>query len=170
MDAQRADWVFAYGSNMYTTEVRRAFSERDVAGENLVRSEAAVLSGARLSWNFYSRGRRSGAANVIRAPRYEQLEGVALLVTSEGLQALDRKEGFTRSNPGASAYRRQRRRISLSSGEEVMAWVYKANPRRTKRTTQRPSRGYVELMLRGAAEHHLSARWIVGLQAIETVE
>jgi hypothetical protein len=68
-------WVFAYGSNMHVPEVLRAFKERGVPESGLLESVPAVALGLRLEWNYYSEGRRAGAANVMRSVG-ASLEGV----------------------------------------------------------------------------------------------
>src|SRR5205823_2659332 len=97
---------------MHVDEVRGALRDRGISESNVLESRAAKALGLRLSWNYYSEGRQSGAANVVRAVGAE-VEGVALLVTEEGLRGIDMKEGYRRSDPPASSYYRRLRRIRL---------------------------------------------------------
>jgi len=154
---------------MHVPEVLRAFKERGLPETSLLESVPAMAPGLRLVWNYYSEGRRAGAANVMRSAA-GSLEGVALRVTAEGFKGLDRKEGYRRASPARSSYNRRLRKVYLANRETVHAWVYKANPKKTKRKPQKPLKSYVDLMVQGSKAHNLSAGHVAHLEAIETVE
>jgi aminoglycoside phosphotransferase (APT) family kinase protein len=154
---------------MHVPEVLRAFEERGLPEQSLLESVPAIAPGLRLVWNYYSEGRKAGAANVMRSAG-GALEGVALRVTAEGFKGLDRKEGYRRSDPALSSYNRRLRKVYLANRETVRAWVYKAMPNKTKRKRKKPLKSYVDLMVQGAKAHNLSAGHVAHLEAIETVE
>lgn len=162
-------WLFAYGSNMHGPEVQRALAEHGVDGSELLESQRGGIVNLALKWNYFSHGRQSGAANVVRAPG-RLLEGVALRMTERAFAALDIKEGYRRSDPSRSAYTRRLRTVQLSDGRKVKAWVYKAMPNRTSRRQQLPRRDYVELMIQGANAHHLSDGYVAGLAEVQTLD
>ena len=154
---------------MATDEVRKALREHGLADQHLIESQSASVSNLRRVWNYYSTGRKAGAANLMRS-RNTSLEGVALQFTKEGLRVLDKKEGFRPADPSFSSYIRRIRSVRLNDGTIVRAWVYKAAPQRVSRSVHKPRRAYVEVMLRGAREHRLSNACMEEIQAIETID
>jgi len=154
---------------MHVPEVPKAFKERGIPESNLLESVGAVAPGLSQVWNYFSEGRKAGAANVKRAPG-GSLEGVALRLTAQGLAGLDRKEGYRRSDPALSSYNRRLRKIQLANGAVVDAWIYKAMPKKAKRKAQKPLRSYVDVMVQGAESHSLSDGYVADLKATKTLD
>jgi hypothetical protein len=140
-------------------DLRRWFAEHERAWAEPERVEAGVLTEHRLTWNYYSRARESGAANVELAAG-AVLPGVAMVVGADFLCGLDAKEGHP------SRYRRSQRRVELTTGVVVESWVYAVEPAHVRPTHTPPSPAYLRLMLRAAQRHGFSEHYVAELQAL----
>ncbi len=159
------DWVFAYGSNMDVADLRRWLVDRGHDQPRVERVEVAVVPGYQLVWNYHSRARRGGAANVEPAAGRE-LPGLALQVDAPTLAGIDLKEGHPHR------YRRGPKRVplELESGERLRAWLYVVLPGFTESSFIAPRRAYLELVL-GAAERHAFPDWYLDeLRATPTAD
>ena len=155
--------VFAYGSNMNLEHLRAWARERGHGEPRIERARPALLPGHRLVWNYRSRWRRAGAANV--TPRHGAvLPGVLLRVDEPTLAILDDKEGHPlRYSRGAVPDR-----VHLPDGEVVAAWVYRVQLAFVQPATVPPSREYLDLLLTGAQQHALPDWHIEALRLVET--
>ncbi len=166
--AAATDWTFAYGSNMKISDLDADLRGRADGAECIVETLPAFLRGWRLVWNYFSKSRACGAANIEPAAD-DELPGVVMRLTNVGLKALDRKEGH-RKDISTSSYRRQVGPIRLKSGETVNAWVYVARPEMVSESPQWPSRAYRQLLIDGAIENDLPEAHIQALKAIRTCD
>ena len=158
-------WVFAYGSNMATDDLGHWMALTGNPASGLVRIEPATLPEHRLVWNYRSKSRNGGAANVEPCAGRD-LPGVALLVNAAVLNAIDRKEGHPRFySRGSSPLR-----VRLLRSDEVGAWVYVAVPGRCSPTPVLPRRAYVQLLIAGARQHGLPASHVAELEATPTAD
>jgi cation transport regulator ChaC len=146
-------WVFAYGSNMHLQDLRRWLRENDHPEHGILRVLTASLSGFRLVWNYPSRRRGAGAAN-IEAHEGATLPGVVLEVDERTLNAIHAKEGHDHTYVGSL------RRIALAGGAEIDAWVYIVRPERCRSERVWPTTEYLELIIHAAKEHGLPASHI----------
>lgn len=164
MSADELAWVFAYGSNMNLADLRAWFVRKLNFEPHITRVERATLPGYRLVWNYFSKSREAGAANVERADA--NLPGVALQVNASTLRGIDKKEGhpdvYSRGDHPVPMY--------LADGNGIEAWLYVALPSVCKATPQWPSRDYLDLLIRAAEEHGLPDEHIARLKATPTVE
>jgi hypothetical protein len=158
-------WVFAYGSNMATDDLTNWLTSNGHLASGLVRIEPATLAGHRLIWNYRSRSRDGGAANIEPCVGAD-LPGVALMVEAVVLSAIDRKEGHPRFySRGSSPLP-----VRLRQGNEVSAWVYVAVPARRSLTPVRPRRAYLQLLIAAAQQHGLPVSHIAELEATPTAD
>lgn len=118
----------------------------------LQHAEVAVLMDHQLVWNYYSKSRRGGAANVA-FQRGGQVWGVALRVCARSMHGFDRKEGHPR------VYFRELRSVQLDSGRWVPAWTYVVTSAYRRRHFTPPSPPYLELLRRGAQSFSLPAHY-----------
>jgi len=159
------DWVFAYGSNMHMVDLRRWLAENGHGAGGIHRVEPATLPGYRLAWNYRSRTRNGGAANVAPAEG-RVLPGLALLVDAVTLRALDMKEGHPSwYDRGAS-----RHTLRLHAGGVVDGWVYVATAARCSVDAVWPRREYLELLVVAAREHGLPHAHVAELEATPTAD
>ncbi len=142
---------FAYGSNMSGRALARL-------GVTARPRSSARLEGYRLTFFLEDPvWQGGGVAAVVPAPG-EHVEGALLELDEDALAALDRYEDVEGGD-----YRRERRRLRASGGEELEAWVYV--PARAAEPYVAPSPAYLACLLEGARERGLSAEWIARLAA-----
>lgn len=165
MSDTEPSWVFAYGSNMHLADLRRWFRMKGRPEGTIVRVEAAELSGWRLVWNYYSRARVGGAANIEPAAG-DAVHGAALLVDDVALEGIDAKEG----HPGRYDRGSEPRDIRLRSGARVPAWVYVVRPEFHRSPVVAPTREYLELMIGAGREHGLPDAYLAQLLDTPTVD
>lgn len=167
-------WVFAYGSNMNLADLGRWLECRHQRGQlsrhdiqqvlGLLKAcgKRAVLEGRRVCWNYYSRKRGGGAANVEQAAG-ERVFGVAYRVGGRELRLFDCKEdhptSYRRGEEGEPV-------LLLDSQEEVAAWVYVANA--TSPDPVWPTAEYKAVLLEGARYWGLPPGYIATLEMIPT--
>jgi cation transport regulator ChaC len=145
---------FAYGSNMDPDRMRRR-------GVRFSKRERAVLKGWRLEFNkASSRDPKEGYANIVKDEK-GIVEGVLYEIPEEDVAKLDRCEGFPEH------YGRIRVEVELGDGSRVEAVAYVAQPAWV-REGLKPSRGYLEHLLRGS--DLLSRGYVERLKKQETLD
>jgi cation transport regulator ChaC len=154
-------WVFAYGSNMHLGDLERWFARRSLPAPVLHEAVAAVLPGWQLVWNYHSRERRGGAANVEPAPG-ARLPGVALLPDAATFEGIAQKEGYPK------IYERQLVPLDLTDGRRVEAFVYVVVPARRSPHPEPPAPEYLNLLITGAEAHGLDPAHVAMLRATPT--
>lgn len=106
----------------------------------------ARLIGHQLVFNYYSRARRGGAANVEPAVGQE-VYGLVLWVDTATLVALDRKEG------APQRYARQPVATTFPDGSVTRSWLYSVTPAYRSQGFIPPSPEYLALLTRAAERH-----------------
>ena len=155
------EWVFAYGSNMNLDDLRAWLTQGGHATDGIKSIARAILRDHKLVWNYYSKGRNGGAANVEASPG-RVLPGIALQVDSATRAAIDQKEGHpTYYSRGTATYE-----LLTDSGLTIAAWVYVARPERCKATSEWPTREYRELLVVAAIAHALPEAHITYLKQL----
>ena len=154
-------WVFVYGSNLDGGDLARWHRLRAISPGHRARAVPAVLSDHRLAWHFYSRTRRSGAADVqpeVGATVY----GLALLVDDIALRAFDLKEGHPQ------LYRRTLLPVSgwQAPGFVCHAWVYRVGAQHQSRQLVAPAPDYLEFLLSAAKRYDFPKRYQAQLNAV----
>lgn len=142
--------VFAYGSNMdleHLVEWCRSHCKAEV---QILESKVVTLPNHKLVWNYYSKMRKGGAANVEYRDG-SQVPGLLLKVTSKSLRYIDHKE----SHP--TIYDRGARPLSvcLSHKATELAWVYKVLPQFCSSEIVLPTPEYLAIVLNAAKRHQL---------------
>ena len=147
---------------MHLDDLHRWFAASNLPPGRILQAQAGTLIGYRLVWNYYSKVRGGGAANV--EPAENDLPGVLLELDQAALRALDRKEGHP------SRYRRARADAVLAGGGRVLAQVYVAEPAHRQKRYVAPTRHYLSLLLEGARNFALPSEHIRSLEMLETVD
>jgi gamma-glutamylcyclotransferase (GGCT)/AIG2-like uncharacterized protein YtfP len=154
------DFTFAYGSNMNSSDLRSWLERNGYNSALIVDRRPAVLEGYDFVWNYHSRGRGGGAANLERREN-SRVYGLVVEFEEPLLKAFDRKEGHP------LFYSRGEKRIRvkrLDNDEIVEAWLYIANPNRGDSRDIRPTRAYKKIILDGAREYGLPEEFIDKLE------
>lgn len=160
----KSHWVFAYGSNMNLEDFKAWLASKGKPAKGILQYERATLPGFSLIWNYYSKNRNGGAANVQASDR--NLPGLALQVDEVTLKAIDQKEG----HPNYYSRGDKPRKVLLQSGKEVLAWVYIALPECCSVHPVWPTRNYLQLLISAAKTHCLPSWHIEDLQSTQTAD
>jgi gamma-glutamylcyclotransferase (GGCT)/AIG2-like uncharacterized protein YtfP len=140
------DFVFAYGSNMNRSDLR-SWLESDGYDSSLVLSATpAILEGYDFVWNYYSRGKDGGTAN-LEPKEHATIYGVLIEIDESLLKAFDRKEGHP------YFYSRGETRVPVrrvTDGSTVLAWLYLAKGNRRDRRDLWPARDYRKIVVDAA--------------------
>ena len=143
-------WVFAYGSNMDLDDLTKWLETRpEFAGFEILGWEIATLPGYELVWNYFSKSRDAGAANV-QEKKSRNLPGLALRVNEKCFAGIDAKEGhptfYDRGNKPVP--------VILADGRKADCWLYIARPERTKSEVIPPTKDYLGLLITAARKHN----------------
>jgi hypothetical protein len=159
------EYIFAYGSTMNRSESRSWLEANGYDSSLVLSATPAKLENHELVWNYYSRGRGGGIANV--EPREgATVWGVLLEMESHLLKAFDRKYGHpTFFSRGQSRLPVQR----LSDGKAVFAWVYAAKSNKGGRRDIWPTRDYKRVVLEAAKFWELPEEYIEKISHLETL-
>ncbi len=142
------DFVFVYGANMSRSELRSWLEGSGHDSSLVLSATIATLSGYDYVWNYYSRGRGCGTAN-LEPKENSTVWGILLEIDESLLKEFDRKEGHP------YFYSRGTKRVpvkTISNGQTLQAWLYLAESNKTAGKDVRPSREYKGLLV-SAAEY-----------------
>lgn len=159
-------WVFAYGSNMDLEDLTKWLNERPAyAGFEIFEWSVATLPGYELVWNYFSKSRNAGAANVQKKAG-RNLPGLALKVNEKCFAGIDAKEGHP------NYYDRGNERVSvvLDDGRKVDCWLYVARPERTKSELVAPSQEYLAFLMKAAKNHEFPDWYKTELESLPVKE
>ena len=154
-------YYFAYGSNLVIEQMKRRCPS--FAAHPAVQGRA-VLPGYRLAYPVMSHGDwGGGVAGLEPAGPDEAVHGVVYEVDDAALAALDQYEDVA-----GGLYRREAVTVRLDDGRDCRCITYFAIPE--PGGPFRPSRRYVDAILRGARAHALPAAWLKFLEQTPTRE
>ena len=149
------EWVFAYGSNLHTQDLRSWLRHYGYADNGIIQVIPALLKDYELVWNYYSPVRKGGAANV-RPAKSSQVLGALLEITPATLPGIDKKEGHP------ARYCRGEKRVEVYTLDEKnshYAWVYEVQPDYQTPEPTAPTQAYLDIMLAGIEQVGLGAAW-----------
>jgi cation transport regulator ChaC len=153
------DWLFSYGSNMHLDDLRGWLQRNGHATDGIRGYRRATLRDYRLIWNYYSKGRQGGAANIERAAG-ATLHGIALQVTRSTRDAIDQKEGYP------VFYVRESVVLELEDATTTSASVYVVRAECCDAAAQWPTRAYLDLIVEAAIGHGLPGDHIAALKEV----
>ena len=137
------DFIFAYGSNMNRSELRSWLEGSGYDSSLVVEATPATLRGYDFVWNYFSRSRGGGTANLEQKDN-STIWGILLEVDESLLKAFDHKEGhpyfYSRGEARVSTVR-------MRDDQTVMAWLYLAVPNKSSARDMRPTRDYRKIVL-----------------------
>jgi protein-tyrosine-phosphatase len=149
---------FAYGSNLEPVQMGARCPEHRVVGR-------AVLRGHRVRFRGWGRDWKGAVATIEPEARHD-VHGVVFTLSEDDYRTLDGYEGY--DGPGAvtSLYDRVPARVEMENGEVVDVETYVIRPR----AEGRPSRQYLDAILRGMRHHGLPAGAIAEMEATAVAE
>ena len=133
---------FAYGSNMNFGQMKERCPRNRFIGK-------AYLEGFKFVFDGHSDTRHGAVANVIQSSGHN-VEGGLFAITESDLKSLDRSEGYPR------VYNKEELTVRDEKGESFGVIVYK----RIGERTGKPSKSYLNTILKGAKDCQLSKRYI----------
>jgi gamma-glutamylcyclotransferase (GGCT)/AIG2-like uncharacterized protein YtfP len=157
-------FYFAYGSNLDPEQFSRRCPGAAVVGLGELRDH-------RLTFPLTSHDWGGGVASVGVA-HGESVWGVVYELGDADLAALDRYEGYVGSGDQHNSYDRETVSVQLvraddgSFARRLRAWIYLARPS----NPSRPSRRYLEAVLRGAKHHRLPDDYVAKLAATPVID
>jgi hypothetical protein len=150
------EFVFAYGASMNRSDLRSWLEANGYDSSLVVDTTPAALDGYDFVWNYFTRSRGAGTANI--EPRENAaIWGVLLEIEPGLLKALDRKEGHPYFYSRGDSKLPVRR---TSDGKAVFAWVYMAKPNKGDRRDIWPTREYRTLIAEAAAYWQLPEEYV----------
>lgn len=147
-------WYFAYGSNMDSHRLE----ER--VGRSGIKWQKGKLTRYRLAFNKISSSGEGGYANIIQ-DNNGTVYGVLYLLTEEELQKLDRCEGVPNHYGRVT--------LPVETEESIVRAVCYVAAEDKVREGLKPSRKYLEHLVRGAQEHNLPPDYTQQLRETETL-
>jgi cation transport regulator ChaC len=146
---------FAYGSNMWRTQMRQRCPDHELIGK-------AVIKGYELCFPRSSPIRNCGVAG-LREKDGAEVWGVVYRLHDEDLAALDRREGYDPAKPAhVNRYNRVKVRV-LMDGEmhDCLTYLARAEPGRHV-----PNAEYMAAIITGAEENGLPEEYVAALKKI----
>ena len=157
--------IFAYGSNMHLGDLNRWFREHGYTAPTIHNLIPGVLENHRLVWNYRSKARSAGAAN-IWPQNNDEVHGVILEVDRTTFAGVDAKEG----HPERYSRGEAPEPIRSADGSYLDAWVYRVTTALLRPEPIWPTREYLELILQAARDHSLPAWYQEKLRATPTAD
>jgi gamma-glutamylcyclotransferase (GGCT)/AIG2-like uncharacterized protein YtfP len=160
------DFTFGYGSNMNRSDLRSWLEGNGYDSSLVADAWPARLDGYDFVWNYHSRRRGGGAANLQENP-HSTVWGLLIEFQGSLLKAFDRKEShpyfYDRGSDRVPV-------IRISDGAEIPAWIYIANPNKDNRTDVWPTREYKRICLEAATELGLPEEHLEKMREWPTVD
>lgn len=153
---------FTYGSNMDKNDLDSWCDEKGLSKVTFHNPKPVKLRDYRLAFNYFSKTRNAGAANIMDAPGH-CLYGLLVEINQPDLKTIRRKEGFP------SYYDEVPVDVETLGGERVQGvMTYKAVKKREKQKHQPPTMYYRELIIKNAREYGFPQEYVDHLESIST--
>jgi len=147
-------------------DLARWAEEKGYPAPGVLARHLAYLRGYERVWNYRSRARGGGAANVQSAEQ-GGVWGLALEVDEPTLRLIDRKEG----HPGRYSRGDEPLLVELvHEGRAVQGWVYQVTDDFLCDEIIPPTRAYLELIVRSAHHHGFPSDALEALKATPCVD
>jgi hypothetical protein len=152
---------FIYGSSLDGDAFRRWAAEHGYRVPDFSAAVPARLEGWRLAFDVASRFWGGAVASLVEESG-RSVEGVALPLPAEARGLVDHKEGAI-----SGLYEPfETEAVPLGGGDRLRVLAYRAAPARRLPSEQAPAPAFLEALIKGAREQHLSAAWVSSLEAL----
>jgi gamma-glutamylcyclotransferase len=157
-------WYFSYGSNMDLDDLREWCERADRPVVQPRQTAPALLRNYRLCFNYYSRGRGGGAANIIPAPG-ETVYGLVMDLSPTDFATVSAKEGAPRY------YRQVELDVERFDGRLVRGVRgFQVTDGLQTPDHQPPTAAYLALIVRNARRYGFPADYVRVLESVKTAE
>lgn len=143
---------FAYGSNMDKKDLEEWCKKKEKQVIVLEKISTGTLKNYSLQFNHYSITRQHGVANIMKSSG-DNVYGLIFQIDETQHALIKEKEGFP------LAYKEITVTIS-SNNEDYECITYKLVEEKEKKTHQKPSKSYLELILNNARENDFPNEYI----------
>lgn len=152
---------FAYGSNMNQKDLDAYCIKNSRPLINLEQKspKPCLLKDYRLDFNYYSKRRKGGVANIEPASG-ECVEGVLFEINETDKKTLDQKEG------APLVYHKIPVTVMLGDGTKIENAITYIILEKLKTKFTAPTKEYKQIIIKGAKAFGLSKRWIMKLREI----
>ncbi len=150
---------FAYGNNMSTEQMQR----RNVKIHDC---EIGTIPGWRICFTRYSKEWKGGVVDLLPGSEDDWVEGVIYTIDPKDLSTLDGYESRTiKGNMEIGLYSRVYLPVKTESGwKTVITYQINRTIEYREKAHFKPSKKYMELILKGAEEHGLSQEYVSKLK------
>lgn len=157
---------FAYGSNMDKKDFEQKCKDKGWRKVKFLNTRPAKLEGYRLTFNYYSKCRYGGAANIMEDER-GCVYGLISDIEESDLETIRKKEGY--SEDCKKCYYDEVC-VDVEVDEAVVPHVktYKVAEHRETPNHQPPTKEYLNLIIRNAEKYHFPNEYIKFLNSIPT--
>ena len=152
---------FAYGSNMSNSDLDQWCKSKGYKEIDIESKLKAILYGYELSFNYYSTGRKGGAANIMEKPD-GQVMGLLYELDNDDFIKISEKEG------SPYYYHEIKIQIKLEGKQVDNVSTFKVIKAREKDTFQTPTKIYMSLIISAAEENNFDKSYIEKLKSIPT--
>jgi hypothetical protein len=157
---------FAYGSNMDEDDFEKQCNIKQWSKVNFQNTRPAKLPGYKIQFNYFSKGRGGGAANIMESPE-DCVYGLLSEIEDSDLETIRKKEGY--SEDCTKCYYNE---ICVNVQElrgNIVQFVktYKVSKSRETPTNQSPTKEYLDLIINNAKKHGFPPEYIEYLNQIQ---
>jgi 5-oxoprolinase (ATP-hydrolysing) len=153
---------FAYGSNMDKEDLDKWCEGKSFQKIKFLSVSPAKLNGFQLRFNYFSKARNGGAANIMGSS-YSCVYGLLIEIDDSDLQTLRNKEGHPKF------YEEIPVKVEKSDGTVVeKTMTYKVRKDREKSSDQPPTKCYMQLIIKNARKYQFPTEYITFMETIAT--
>ena len=162
VQAEKTVRYFAYGSNMDKDDLDKWCDRKSLNRITFLSVKPAKLKDHKLSFNYFSKDRKAGAANIM-ASDGDYVYGLLMDIADADLKTLHRKEGHPHS------YEQIPIEVETFDGAMVRnVKTYKAIKERELSSHQPPTREYLDLIIKIADKYNFPRSYVDFLKSVET--
>lgn len=156
---------FAYGSNMDMDDLLQWCDRNDLHLSEMVLKATAYIDNFRLSFNYYSKERKGGAANIMPGSNSPETNartyGLLYEIDNKTREIIRKKEGFP-DHYGEIIVCAQ-----TADGITFKAMTYKVQKKREYESHQKPTDYYMNLIISNARKNYFPQDYISFLENID---
>lgn len=159
-------YYFAYGSNMDQNDLDRWCTSKSRPLINPTMKQVAWLKGYKLCFNYYSKNRHGGAANIM-VSNQDSVWGILMEITEEELDTIRVKEGYKKNDEKGSSYLEIK--VDVENLDRVLyknVITYQVAKENQKSNHQPPTKEYLDLIINNARINKFPPEYIAKLERV----